>query len=489
MSPETACARRAFFRIYPSIVLPLFIAVGEQTIISSALPIVVVSLGGAERISWVVLAYLAANTIGAPIHGMLGDRFGRRQMLIAGLLVYIASAFACIFAPSIEGLALLRVAQGLGGAGLLTASLGLLGDHLPPRERGRFEPYLVMVILSAATLSPILGGLLAKTFGWQSIFAYGVIMGTLALVLALRLPRSERAASAAGTDLAGMALFVVFVGCLIVGLENLRPPLTQPAVSAALMLIAACALIGFFRVELRVATPFMNIALLTHPVIWRLNSLAAFHGAAALGLIVTLPMLMRIGMGWDVVDAGILLVVMNLGSAIGSVAVGRVIARTGRTLLLPTLCMGACGALFGYLAFRSTHATFPELVGTLVLIGFCFGTTMAPVQMAAQTAAGRQSIGAATGLVVFSRSMGASLGLTAATATLFGVLALMSPLALGAFEGLIRQGPAALDLLTPADRAEVLAAVTAAIRGVYGVVAAFALMASLMSWMNPMQRV
>ncbi len=125
---------RLFFKIFPSVMLPMFLAMMDQTIVATALPAIAVSLGGVERVSWVVVSYLVATTIAAPVYGRLGDLLGRRRLMFAALVVFTAASVLCALAGSVEFLTFARVLQGLGGGGLMTLSQALIGDAVPPRE-------------------------------------------------------------------------------------------------------------------------------------------------------------------------------------------------------------------------------------------------------------------------------------------------------------------------------------------------------------------
>src|SRR4051812_2259253 len=141
--------RSLFFAVFPSVMLPMFLAVADQTIVATALPAIAAKLGGIQRAPWIVLSYLIASTIAAPVYGRLGDMFGRRQMMIIGLAVFIAASVLCAVAFSIEMLTMTRVLQGFGGGGLMALSQALIGEAVPPRERGRYQGYLAAVIVTS----------------------------------------------------------------------------------------------------------------------------------------------------------------------------------------------------------------------------------------------------------------------------------------------------------------------------------------------------
>src|SRR5262249_10515330 len=150
--PGSGRARRAtFFAIFPSIMLPMFLAVVDQTIVATALPAIAADTGNVQRASWIVVSYLIASTIAAPVYGRLGDAFGRRRLMFGALFIFILASLFCAASPTIELLALARVLQGLGGGGLMTLSQALVGEAIPPRERARYQGYLAAVAVCANT--------------------------------------------------------------------------------------------------------------------------------------------------------------------------------------------------------------------------------------------------------------------------------------------------------------------------------------------------
>src|SRR6202521_5127013 len=180
--------RSLFVKVFPSIMLPMFLAVADQTIVATALPAIASSLGQIERASWVVVSYLIANTIAAPVYGRLGDTFGRRSMMFVALAIFVIGSLLCAISPNIELLTVARVVQGFGGGGLMTLSQALIGEAIAPRERGRYQGYLAGIAVSSNTFGPVAGGYLTQAFGWQSIFLINLPLGLIAMAFVFRIP-------------------------------------------------------------------------------------------------------------------------------------------------------------------------------------------------------------------------------------------------------------------------------------------------------------
>src|SRR3954447_11996951 len=237
--------RSLFFAVFPSIMLPMFLAVVDQTIVATALPTIAASLGDGERIFSIVIAYLIAGTVAAPVYGHYGDLYGRRKVMFVALSVFIAASCLCAAAQSMLMLILARIAQGLGGGGLMTLSQALIGETVPPRERARYQGYLAAVVVCSSTFGPVAGGILTQSFGWRSVFFVNVPLGAIAIVLARRLPSKKGVRERPPFDIVGLALFVCFTVPLLIGLERL-----QALDARAFVIAAICAAVGILALLL-----------------------------------------------------------------------------------------------------------------------------------------------------------------------------------------------------------------------------------------------
>ena len=275
-----------FIKIFPSIMLPMFMAVADQTIVATALPAIASGLGEIERASWVIVSYLIANTIAAPVYGRLGDTFGRRSMMIVALVVFMIGSVLCAISPNIEFLTAARVLQGFGGGGLMTLSQALIGEAIPPRERGRYQGYLAGVAVTSSTFGPVAGGYLTQALGWQSIFLVNIPLGLIAFILVLRLEGRPGDRRRTTFDAPGLVLFTMFVGPVILALEQLQrmDPQTVP-MALGLLGLGLLSLVLLLWQEQRNTAPLLPPALFKNPSIWRSDALAACHGAALVSLL------------------------------------------------------------------------------------------------------------------------------------------------------------------------------------------------------------
>src|SRR3954469_946706 len=212
-------APNLFLTVFPSIMLPMFLAAVDQTIVATALPAIAGSLGQIERVSWIVVSYLVATTIAAPVYGRLGDALGRKRMMFVALGVFIGASVLCALSQSILQLTASRLLQGAGGGGLMTLSQALIAEAVPPRQRGKYQGYLSGMYASAATFGPVAGGFLTEHFGWHSVFLINVPLGALAAALIMRLPAHASGGGRVQFDVWGTVFFAAFITPVLLAME------------------------------------------------------------------------------------------------------------------------------------------------------------------------------------------------------------------------------------------------------------------------------
>jgi EmrB/QacA subfamily drug resistance transporter len=488
--PQKPSSRSLFWTVFPSVMLPMFLAVADQTIVATALPAIASDLGDVERISWVVVSYLIANTIAAPVYGRLGDSFGRRGMILTGLALFMAGSVACAFAPNIALLTAARVLQGFGGGGLMTLSQALVGETIPPRERGRYQGYLAAVSVASSTFGPVAGGYLTQAFGWRSIFLVNVPLGLVAVLLVLRLKTQPGDWRRTSFDAPGLVLFTLFVSPVILALEQVQrmEPNTLPIIFG-LLAFGTLSLLALIWQERHAISPLIPPALFREPSVWRADGLAACHGAALVSMVTFLPIYLRAVRGASPAETGLLMLPLMFGIGIGSLVTGQLVTRTGRTAAFPSY--GLVGATVGllFLAFwlpRLTLSVLPWVFGATA----CFmGTVMGVVQVTIQAVAGQRMLGTGAAMVQFSRSVGAAFGTATVAAVLFSVIAASDRETARLFGTMIDHGPEAIAALAPARQAVIQSQIGEAFRTTFVTIAAFTGIGAWLAFSMPLRRV
>ncbi|MDQ6621056.1 MAG: MFS transporter, partial [Pseudomonadota bacterium] len=216
----TPTVEEAFRVVFPGVMVAMFLAAADQTILASALPVIASTLRGVTDLSWVVVAYLLASTVAAPIYGHLGDAFGRKRLLLVALAIFTLASLACALAPTLGMLIVARALQGLGGGGLMTMAQSIIGENVPPRERGRFGAYFAIVFATSSTAGPVLGAYLTEVLSWRAVFAINLPLGLLAWVLARRIPSVDVPRRAFHADAIGAGLFALATLTLLFALSS-----------------------------------------------------------------------------------------------------------------------------------------------------------------------------------------------------------------------------------------------------------------------------
>ncbi|MGH8849738.1 MAG: MFS transporter [Casimicrobiaceae bacterium] len=476
-------SRQAFLRVFPGVMVAMFLAAADQTILASALPTIASGLGAFADISWVVVSYLLAATIAAPLYGHLGDRFGRRRMLLGALAIFAAASLACALAPNLLSLIVARAVQGLGGGGLMTLAQALIGEHVSPRERGRFSGYFATVFALASTSGPVLGAYLTEHVSWRAIFAINLPLGLVAGVLARRvpdalLPRAGRFRP----DLVGALLLALATLALLFALSSGGHRFAW--VSWPMLALVAAAVAGFALLlpwERRVADPVIPLRLLAMPAIARSDAVVFCFGATLFSTILFLPLYMQLGHGVAIGQSGLLLLPITLAMVASSAVTGRLVTRTGRVAIFPQLGMGLATVAFVALAITAGRGPTFLLLALTPAVGIGLGMVMPPTQVTVQLAAGTSSLGAAIASISFSRAIGGAVGVAFVGTLLVGALGVTGdslPTLLGR---VLDAGPAAIARMSETERATMGARFDHAYRIVFGVLAVMTLTGALLA--------
>jgi EmrB/QacA subfamily drug resistance transporter len=410
-----------FLQLFSGIVLPMFLAVADQTLLATATPSIARELGGLQDTTWIALGYMIAMTVTAPLYGRLGDRFGRRDMLLLSTALFGLGSLACGLVPNLGLLVAARVLQGLGGGGLVVLSQAIVGELVPPRERARFQGFFATNFSVASIGGPIIGGLVVHHASWRWLFLANVPLCVLALWRLRRLPRRRNPQARPMSDNLGAVLFAAAAGVSLAWVSFAGHRFDWFSAPSLTMLVAASALWwALVDRESRHTDPFLPVELLRDASIARMALAVICFAACMFSLVFFLPIFLQLAQGADPSASGLLLLPVTLGVVVGSTTTGRVISRYGRPNVMPIAGLTiACIALFSLALFPLER---PLLAGFGFLCGIGLGTVMPTAQIVVQWIAGRERLGAAAALVTLARATGAALGTAAFGAVVFALL-------------------------------------------------------------------
>lgn len=490
VDPDTATEQRQLFLlVFPPIMLPIFLAVVDSTIVTTALPAMAASFGEVQRISWVVIGYLVANTIAAPVYGRLADMFGRRQLMQMAIALFCAASIGCALSTSLPMLVLARVLQGLGGGGLMTLSQALVGERVPLRQRGHFQGYLAAVIVFASTFGPVAGGFLTEALGWPSVFWVNLPVGFLAMALVRRLPQTNNVGSRASFDGLGLVWLVLCIAPLLLGLDQMqRLAVSQAPLIAGLLAVAVISAIVLVRHERRIGAPLIPVRLLRDPSIWRASAMAGFSGGSLTALVTFLPIYLQVVGGASPSATGYLMLPLTAGVGIGSIVAGRLISVTGRTAIIPGLSFLITLTAYVAAGVWAAQLNRAELAWLIAAGGFFQGTAMPVAQITVQHLAGPRMLGAAAGLVQLTRSLGSALGVSIVGMVLFATLASSDSHATTVFADMVEQGKSAMVQLPAVAQEAMQSEIVSGFRAAFFAIATFSASISLLAWTMPFRR-
>ena len=387
--------------------LPVFMGSLDQTILASALPSIGRDLGDAPDLPWLITAYLLASTAVIPLYGKIADIHGRAFSLRIAIAAHLAGSLVCALAPSMLVLMLARGLQGIGGGGLASMGMVVLGDVAPPRQRGRYYAYFAATYTTAGAVGPALGGFLADHLSWSAIFWLNLPLGLAAYVVTTTLlrglPRHERPHR---LDVIGAILIVTASVSLMLGL-NLAGIRFSWVSLPILALFASAAIVGALFV-LRLLTapePLIPVAILLDPVV-RCSFIAnALGWASIVGLNIFLPSYLQSVAALTPTDAGLALMALMMTLNISAGLTSGIVCRMRRYKTLPIAGLLIALAAVLALAWRAAHIDLWRFEILLVLIGAGFGPLPSLTQVTLQNAVARHQLGISLGAMNFFRGL------------------------------------------------------------------------------------
>jgi EmrB/QacA subfamily drug resistance transporter len=399
---------REIHSILVGILLAMFLAALDQTIIATALPTIGRDLGDLEHLPWIVTVYLLTSTAVTPLYGKLSDTYGRRSVLLVGILIFIVGSVACALAPTLMVLVLARGLQGIGGGGLIALGQTIIADLVPPKERAKYQVYFAAVFMGSSLLGPVLGGFMAEHLHWSSIFWINLPLGGLAYWISSsalkKLPRFERPHR---LDLLGAALLVAATVTVLLALS--WGGLTYPWFSGPIFALVAGSLalwVGFVWRMRRAPEPLIPRGVFKNPVV-RMGTLAAGFGMGTyIGLTIYLPVYLETVRGLSASLSGLALMPLMVGTVVGATISGRVMITMKHYRRLPVVGLTVAIAATGLLAAFADRLSLLWVEVLLATLSIGLGTLLPVTTVAVQNAVEPHEMGTATSTVSFFRSLG-----------------------------------------------------------------------------------
>jgi EmrB/QacA subfamily drug resistance transporter len=461
---------RAMMTVLPGLLVAILLAFLDNLIVSTAMPRIVGELGGLDHLAWVITAYVLTMTISTPLYGKLGDLYGRKSFFVGAIVIFLVGSALCGMAANMPELIAFRAIQGLGAGGLMVGVFAIIGDLVPPRERGTYQGYFAALMGVATIGGPLLGGFITDNLSWRWAFYVNLPLGILALALIvtrLHLPVERREHK---VDWLGAALLSVATTAIILLTSWGGTQYDWASVPImALGVIGVVSTIAFVMVERRVIEPILPLSLFANRNFSLSAAIGFFVGFSLFGATAFLPLYQQTVQGASATNSGLLLVPLMLASMVTSVVSGRVITRTGRYRMFPII--GGAAMTVGVFLLSTLGDNTSRVTSSLymVALGLGMGCLMQVTMLLAQNSVEMRDMGVASSTSTFTRSIGGAFGVA-----LFGAIFtahMTSSLKEAGASGVpIASGqidPATLDALDPGVRADVVHAIATSTAGVF----------------------
>ncbi|MEV7559058.1 MFS transporter [Streptomyces sp. NPDC089795] len=393
-----------------ALLLGLLIAALDQTIVSTALPTIVSDLGGMAHLSWVVTAYMLASTAATPLWGKLGDQYGRKRLFQYAIVLFLIGSALCGIAQDMPQLIGFRALQGLGGGGLIVLSMAIVGDIVPPRERGKYQGLFGGVFGATSVLGPLLGGLFVDNLSWRWVFYINLPIGLVALVVIAAVLHIPARSAKHTIDYLGTFLIACVATCLVLVASLGATWGWGSARIIGVAVLGAALLVAFLLVERRATEPVLPLGLFRIRTFTLCSAISFVVGFAMFGAMVYLPTFLQVVQGVSPTMSGVHMLPMVIGMLLTSTVSGQIVSRTGRWKVFPIA--GTAVTALGLLLLHQLHRTSStwEMSVYFFVFGAGLGLVMQVLVLVVQNAVSYADLGVATSGATFFRSIGASFG-------------------------------------------------------------------------------
>ncbi len=426
---STGLSHKQIVTVLSGLMLGMFLASLDQTIVSTAMRTIADKLDGQTAQAWVTTAYLITSTVSTPLYGKLSDLYGRKPFYLFAITIFVVGSVLCGTATSIYQLAGYRAIQGIGAGGLLSLAFTIVGDLVPPRERGRYQAYFMSVFATSSVLGPVLGGALAGQDtifgidGWRWIFYVNVPIGIVAFLVVSKVLHLTKVRQSHRIDFLGAALLTASIVPLLLVAEKGREWGWTSGLTLGLTALSLLSLASFVPWERRMGEEaILPLRIFANPVFSVTSATSLLVGMAMFGGLVTLPLYLQIVREESPTRAGLLLIPLMVGIMAASVTCGRVMRRTGRYKIFPII--GTSLMFVGLLLLSTLTYNSPLWYAEvfMVVMGAGLGMSMQTLVISVQNALPPKDMGVATGSVTFFRSLGGTFGAATSLAVLFSTV-------------------------------------------------------------------
>ena len=398
--------------IIVSAMLGMFMASLEQSVVNPAMPQIVSELGGLELYPWLVQAFIMAQVVTIPVAGTLSDIYGRKPVLLGGLIIFLLGSALCGFAPGIYELIAFRAVQGVGAAILMTATFSVVGDLYLPADRGRFIGLFGGVFALSGLIGAPLGGVLTETLSWRWVFWVMLALGPIVLfVIAIKMPWLRPPPKPFRLDIKGVVLLTTALVPAMISLSLAATWGWFAPQTLALFAVSIAAMYLFFRVERSAEQPIVPLELFKIPTVATTAVVNFFLGVGMMGVFVYLQFYLQVGLGADAATAGLVMGPMILVSVFASVVSGQVMSRTGRYKFLAVTGSLMMFSSMLLLSTMTRDTTIPGVLGRMFLFGIGMGLMMPVMSIASQNASPQKYLGIVSAFTQFFQQVGGVIGI------------------------------------------------------------------------------